>query len=41
MVPAAYPRRLPSWEERMRLAAVDAEGERVVGDYRFNHHAVV
>jgi hypothetical protein len=30
-------RAMPSHQHRMRLVAVDASGERVIGDYLFNH----
>jgi len=32
-------RLMPSHQHRVRLVAVDAGGERVVGDYTFNHTA--
>jgi hypothetical protein len=37
IVPAAWLREMPSYVERMRLLAVDASGERPIGDYTFNH----
>lgn len=37
VVPAARLRELPDGVERVRLLAVDRDGERVVGDYAFNH----
>lgn len=37
--PVARLRELPDCTERMRLVAVDEAGERVVGDYTFNHRA--
>lgn len=33
----AHVRTLPSHQYRMRLVAVDENGERVIGDYTFNH----
>jgi hypothetical protein len=30
---------MPSHRQRVRLMAVDASGERVIGDYTFNHTA--
>jgi len=33
--------RLPSHRQVMRLVAVEAEGERVLGEYTFNHSAWV
>jgi len=38
ILPAARLREMPSYVERMRLFAVDADGERLLGDYTFNHH---
>jgi anti-sigma factor RsiW len=39
MVPsAAMLRSLGHEQQRVRLVAVEAEGERVLGDYTFNHH---
>lgn len=35
----AYVRTLPSHSQRVRLVAVDESGERVIGDYTFNHSA--
>ena len=35
----AYVRTLPSHSQRVRLVAVDDGGERVIGDYTFNHSA--
>lgn len=35
----AYVRTLPSHRQTMRLVAVGADGERVLGDYTFNHSA--
>jgi len=32
-------RAMPSHRQSMRLLAVDADGERVLGDYTFNHTA--
>jgi hypothetical protein len=37
VAPAARLRALPTCTERMQLIAVDASGERLVGDYTFNH----
>lgn len=39
VTPAAYLRGLPTSVERMELFAVDAAGERLLGDYTFNHRA--
>jgi hypothetical protein len=35
----AHIRAMPSHQQRMRLVAVDEDGERVIGDYTFNHTA--
>lgn len=37
VAPAARLRELPACVQRMRLLAVDDIGERVIGDYTFNH----
>lgn len=37
VVPAARVRTMPSGVELMELVAVDAAGERVIGQYRFDH----
>jgi hypothetical protein len=39
VAPAARLRELPSCVERMQLFAVDAAGERLIGDYVFNHRS--
>ena len=39
IVPAARLREMPSYVERMRLFAIDASGERLIGDYTFNHRS--
>jgi anti-sigma factor RsiW len=35
----AWVRSLPSHREQMRLVAVEANGERLLGEYTFDHHA--
>jgi hypothetical protein len=37
IVPAARLRELPSFVQRMQLFAVDPDGERLIGNYTFNH----
>lgn len=39
VAPAARVRQLPSGVEELRLLAVDAAGERLLGAYRFDHRA--
>jgi hypothetical protein len=39
VAPAALLRELPTCVERMRLIAVEAAGERLIGDYAFNHRS--
>ncbi|MDM0110781.1 zf-HC2 domain-containing protein [Variovorax sp. J22R133] len=39
VMPAARLRKMPSYVEHMRLVAVDPSGERLIGDYTFNHRA--
>ena len=35
----AYLRTMPSHQHRVRLIAVDSNGDRIIGDYTFNHTA--
>ena len=37
--PIAWLRTMPSHRQRVRLVAVDESGERVIGEYTFNHSA--
>jgi hypothetical protein len=39
ILPAVRLREMPSYVERMRLVAVEAGGERLIGHYTFNHRA--
>lgn len=35
----AYLRTMPSHQHRVRLIAVDSNGDQIIGDYTFNHTA--